>query len=372
MRVCFISSEAFIGRRGGFGKLVKAISRELTKRGFDVWVITWRDPGMAEYMEVEGVKILSYPYTYTSHSAVRHLADYSRVIPLIRRVNADIYISIDCMIETYIAMKVASRAKHVIWVQDPFDEVDFELLSSVDPYYRFRKPEFEATRALYTLAYRRADLVMTQARYYIPKIAKLYRVDPGKVVYIPNPVEHIPDEVSITKAEDPTVCYLGRMDPQKRYWLFFELARSFPEIRFIAMGVPNELYRNLYEKIAERYRGLKNLEVKGFVSEEEKSKTLSKCWISCLPSVREGLPIAFLEALAHKTALLSTVNPDGYVSAFGYYAREIDELARGLQHLFKDGLWMRKGELGRNYVVGHHSLNEVVSSLEKHLEELKL
>jgi len=85
-------------------------------------------------------------------------------------------------------------------------------------------------------AYRRADLVMTQAKYYIPKIARLYRVDPGKVVYMPNPVERIPDEASIVKAEEPTVCYLARMDPQKRYWLFFELAKRFLEVRFIAMG----------------------------------------------------------------------------------------------------------------------------------------
>ena len=372
MRVGIISSETFVSRRGGFGKLVRMIGRELARRGFDVWVITWRDPGMDEYMEVDGVKILSYPYTYTSHSVFRHLADYSKVIPLIRRVNADVYISIDCMVETYIAMKVAPRAKHIIWVQDPFDEHDYKLLSSIDPYYKFNKPKFEATRALYTLAYRRADLILTQAKFYIPKIYKLYRVDPRNVVYLPNPVERIPDEASIVKAEEPTVCYLARMDPQKRYWLFFELARRFSEVKFIAMGAPNELYRRLYEKIVKKYVGLKNLEIKGFVNEEEKSRILSKCWILCLPSVREGLPIAFLEALAHKTALLSTVNPDGYVSAFGYYARGVDELAKGLQYLLEDSLWMRKGELGRNYVVRRHSLNEVVSSLEKRLEELKL
>jgi len=143
VRVCFISSEAFFGRRGGFGKLVRVIGGALAKWGFDIWVVTWRDPGMAEYMEVKGIKVLSYPYTYTSHSVLRYLIDYSKVVPLIRRVNADVYISIDCMVETYIAMKVMPKAKHVIWVQDPFDENDYRLLSSVDPYYRFSKPKFE-------------------------------------------------------------------------------------------------------------------------------------------------------------------------------------------------------------------------------------
>lgn len=48
-----------------------------------------------------------------------------------------------------------------------------------------------------------------------------------KLVYLPNLVEHTPDKDSIRKADEPIVCFLGCMDPQKRYWLFFELAKNF-------------------------------------------------------------------------------------------------------------------------------------------------
>jgi len=44
---------------------------------------------------------------------------------------------------------------------------------------------------------------------------------------------------------------------------------------------------------------------------------------------------AFLEALAHKLALLSTVNPDNIVKSFGYYARRGD-LSKGLKRLLED------------------------------------
>jgi len=40
MRICFITSEVFVDRRGGFGKLVRIIGRELARRGFDVYAIT--------------------------------------------------------------------------------------------------------------------------------------------------------------------------------------------------------------------------------------------------------------------------------------------------------------------------------------------
>ena len=71
------------------------------------------------------------------------------------------------------------------------------------------------------------------------------------------------------------------------------------------MGKPNILYEDKYRNVVSKYVGLPNLEIKGFVSEEEKGRMLNKCWIVVLPSIREGLPIAMLEALAHKCALLS-------------------------------------------------------------------
>jgi hypothetical protein len=41
---------------------------------------------------------------------------------------------------------------------------------------------------------KRADLVLMQAKYYVPKIARLYRNDPRKVKCLPNPVELVPNE----------------------------------------------------------------------------------------------------------------------------------------------------------------------------------
>ena len=212
-------------------------------------------------------------------------------------------------------------------------------------------------------------MVLTQAKYYVPKIARLYHINPDKVVYLPNPVEHIPDESSINKSKEPTVCFLGRMDPQKRYWLFFELAKNFPDVEFIAVGKPNPLYEELYRQIVEKYRGLKKLKITGFVSEEEKSRILSKSWILCLPSVREGLPIAFLEALAHKCALLSSVNSDGLVEKFGYYV-ESEDFSCGIRGLMNSGMWREKGEAGYHYVKQFHHLDGVIDRLIEELEEI--
>jgi len=368
MRVCFITSEVFLGRRrGGFGRLVRVVGRELVKRSFNVSVICWRGPGEDPVVELDGMEILSYPYDFTAHSSLKHLIGYRKVIPLIKKADADVYLSIDCMVETYLAQKVMSDRKHVIWVQDPFDWDDYKLLGSIDPNYRINKLKFWATIKLYERAYKRADLILTQAKYYIPKIARLYHVNPDKVIYLPNPVEHIPDASSINKSKEPTVCFLGRMDPQKRYWLFFELAKNFPNIEFVAVGKPNILYEELYKRIVERYRGLKNLRITGFVGEKEKSKILSRSWILCLPSIREGLPIAFLEALAHKCALLSSVNPDNLVTMFGYHTKN-DDFNEGVKKLLGDNLWREKGEAGYRYVSRVHSIDKITDKLLEVIE----
>jgi len=61
MRICSITSEVFVGRRGGFGKLVRVVGRELAKRGFDVYAITWAEHGMRKFIKVDGVKVFKLP-----------------------------------------------------------------------------------------------------------------------------------------------------------------------------------------------------------------------------------------------------------------------------------------------------------------------
>ncbi|WP_069807889.1 glycosyltransferase family 4 protein [Vulcanisaeta thermophila] len=368
MRVAFIVSESFTERRhGGFGWLVRLVGGELVRRGFEVYVLAWRDPDYPREYSVGGVKVITYDYHFETKSVFRHLRDYWGALRVIRDVSADVYVSIEAMVETLIAELVRRGSAHVIWAQDPFDWRDYELMASVDPYYRISRVRFLANRVLFGTAYRMADLVLTQAMFYIEKLRRLYGLDPKRIHYLPNPVHPIPEEKSIVKSSEPLICYLARMDPQKRYWLFFELARRFPNLRFVAMGKPGVLYEGRYREVISRYGDLKNLEILGFVPEERKREILDKCWVLVLPSIREGLPIAMLEALAHKVALLSSVNPDGLTERFGYWAKE-DDFSKGLEYLLKNDRWRALGEKGYAYVRENHELNRVMDELTYYLE----
>jgi len=339
-------------------------------------VICWRGPGEDSVMELDGMKILSYPYDLTTHSSLKHAIDYAKVIPLIRKANADVYISIDCMVETYIAQKIMPNSKHIIWVQDPFpyEKQDYVTLAKVDPLYklhRFNLLKFGLTLSLCREAYKRADIILTQALYfYHYKLKRLFRIDRNKVIYLPNPVEYIPSEKSIRKSEKPLLCFLGRLDPVKRYWIVLGLAKEFPEIEFLIIGSPSlPIYEKLYRNIVKKYRVPDNLRLLGFLDGKEKTEVLSRSWILILPSIREALPLVFLEALAHKCALLSSVNPDGLTRRFGYWAQK-DDFAKGLEWLLENNRWKILGEEGYKYVRENHNLEKIINELISQLKNL--
>jgi glycosyltransferase involved in cell wall biosynthesis len=181
--------------------------------------------------------------------------------------------------------------------------------------------------------------------------------------FLPSPVRA--PEVPLLKAERPTVCYIGRWDRRKRPEAFFELARSFPGVRFIAIGQARTGART--DALRRRYAGVPNLEMPGFLdqfSSTEFQQLLSQSWILVNTALREGLPRSFLEAAYFKCAILSRVDPDGFASRFGRRV-ENDDFAEGLQSLLEQDHWRERGEAAHAYVSSKYGVEQSVS---QHLE----
>src|SRR6202011_2592445 len=132
--------------------------------------------------------------------------------------------------------------------------------------------------------------------------------------------------------------------------LFFELARAFPHVRFLAAGKSRD---PAYEKaLRDQYGKLANVEVLGFIDQfrgAELSRLLGRSWILVNTAAREGLPNAFIEAAAHGCAILSATDPDEFGSRFGHHALD-DDFVRGLASLLEENRWRQLGEAGQDYV----------------------
>jgi len=363
MRVCLIATEIFAhGIYGGFGALTRKIARGLSNKGIEVYVVMPRQPGQKPVEQLDNFTVISYPGGL--YTGLRSSIHYKSIFQLIQ---ADIYHSEEPSIGTFLAQQAIPQKKHVVTFQDPrtmedrkreWREAGSSGISLLKREIIFRVSYFNIKRAI-----RRANALFCQAWYAIPKAIRIYGLTKSPK-FLPNPVE-IPER-SIKKADEPTVCFLGRWDPRKRPEIFFELAKRFPRVKFIAMGACQPHFAERDRLLRERYKNVPNLIMRGWVFEEEKSKILEKCWILINTSWRECLPVSYLEACAHKCAILSHENPDDFAKNFGYWAKkgDIEDFAEGLRFLL-GGKWKELGEKGRRYVSRVHEFNKVI---DKHIE----
>jgi len=339
MRVCVVCAEFYgWGASGGYGFATRSIGRELVKRGIEVFAVVPQPRGKKETeLTIDGIRIRSY-----SRSAMWRAAD------VFRSCDADIYHSQEPSLATYIAAMTMPKRKHIITARYP------RMLG--DWLVEFRSPTTNKLQVLLTCLYyenflvhfalHRADSICCPTEFLLPKVKKKYRLDTDPLV-LPTPVQ-FPTE--FRKSENPTVCYVGRLDRRKRPELFLDLTVKFPTVQFIAAGASQDSSYALW--LRERYMHAPNLEVLGFVDQfagKGLSAVFGKSWILVNTSTREGLPNTFIEACAHGCAILSEVDSDGFASRFGTVVSRGD-FARGLEHLLAGDRWRERGQRGYEYV----------------------
>ena len=312
--------------------------------------------------ELDGVKVYGYPsYPYAPYG-LRSILSRISSVEYYRRADADVYHSQAVSYNTLVAQSAAPDRCHAITFQDPYDLHEWNRISKVDPRYRLTaafRVRLAVENSTLARACRKADSLSSQAKYLIPKAERLFRLD-RNVSHLPNPVD-VPKR-RMRKAPTPTVCFLARWDPQKRVELFFNLARRFPDVHFIAMGRSHDPAADV--RLREAAKGIPNLTCTGFVSEEEKSQILERSWALVNTSAREALPVSFLEALAHETPIISGEDPDGLTTAFGYPVNR-EKYAQSLKAMLSDEVREERGAFGREYVEEVHEVGKVV---DRHVE----
>jgi glycosyltransferase involved in cell wall biosynthesis len=353
MKVCLICVEIFAwGKYGGFGRATRTIGRELAARGIEVTAVVPRRGAQKAIEDLDGISVYGFP-----------LRSPWRAAPLLREIDADIYHSCEPSLSTFYAQRVAPHRKHIVTVRDPRDAHDWWL--------EFVKPSLSHAQVLANYLYetnplaryavKRADAVFATSPDLVAKVARIYRGG-RPPEFLPTPFE-FPE--ALAKSVKPRVCYVARLDRRKRPELFLELAGQFPEIEFIAVGGSRD--RGWEASLRRRYGHLPNLEMTGFVDQFASPRLfeiLGTSWIMVNTATREGLPNAFIEALAHRCALLSAVNTASLATRFGYHAASGD-FATGLRWLLENERWRQLGEDGRSWAREHFATRHAI---DRHIE----
>ncbi|MCG8369878.1 MAG: glycosyltransferase family 4 protein [Proteobacteria bacterium] len=338
-RVCIVTSIFHgFGKIGGFGAMAKSLAMVLGEAGYDVVVVAPRRKGQAAVTEVAGFTVLGL--------SMRRLIDPR----LYRRLGAQIYHSQSPNLMSAAAMLGARQARHVITCRDPRSLRDWWIEirdATLRRKLRNLALMFFEEGPLVTWAIRRADCVAFAARFLEEKITRMYK--PGKpLTFLPN-IEDVPESVS-EKSGRPTVCFVARLDRRKRPEMFLDLAREFPDVRFLMIGVAEDAARQ--QRLEELARDIPNLEAPGYVDkfdDEDFYGIYDGSWVFVNTASREAHPLTFFEAAGRGCAILSYVNPDDFASRFGYWAAD-EDFARGLRELLDNDNWRERGRLGHAYV----------------------
>jgi glycosyltransferase involved in cell wall biosynthesis len=350
MKICLICTEIFAwGKYGGFGRATRTIGRELVNRGIEVYAVVPRRNDQKDFEILDGIKVCGF-HKYNPFSAIKIFTD----------IKADLYHSEEPSLLTYLAAKAMPAKIHLVTSRDPRNLSDWmqELRYPSDNIFQVFGNFLFENNFLVSHAVRKADRVFCTANYLEDKVKRKYHLK-EKVEFLPTPIE-VPQK-EIIKSDFPMVCFIARFDRRKRPEMFFKLAQSFPEMKFIAVGMSrNKSYEQYLRK---KYSHLKNLDIKGFINQFETetiSSILEKSWILVSTAKREGLPNSFLEAMANNCAILSSVNPENVTQKFGYYVKDGNYI-RGLRILLESDKWREKGELGRYYVSENYEMHKTIS-----------
>jgi glycosyltransferase involved in cell wall biosynthesis len=221
------------------------------------------------------------------------------------------------------------------------------------------------------------EILAISAPSLASKISSAYGVTPSaELITLPYPLS---DDITCrrTRSATPKLTLLGRLDPIKRPWIFIELAKRFPDLAFIVIGVPNHSGTGMWTP---KYLP-NNVVMLGHVDGNEKYSILCESWALISASIHEGLPISFVEALYCGVPLISSQNPDFVATRFGRYVGRWDGAGLEAIAVFSDAIrdllddparWAQTGAAGRAWARKNHGEGAFLASFERICEALGL
>ena len=356
LHVCLLCMELFgFGSTGGFGRATRMIGRELARRGHGVTIVTRQSPALGRSAHRFHAGGHARAHVFAA-PAIFFLAIY-------RDCNADVYHSQDASLATLLAMRAMPEARHVVTFRAPLNQEDVRIDRRFgETGWRGQLMHYlQIDNPLVHRAVRRTPHRYVAASGIAAKAMAVFGLDEPPAL-LPTPVAM---PATVEKATRPTVCFVGRWHAIKQPEHFLDLAEACPDIDFIAVGGAPQIARDA--ALRARYGHLRNLTMPGIIdqfSSNALSEILARSWVVVNTSLREALPTTFIEAAAHRCAILSYLDSDGFASRFGLVSRP-GELAQSLRELLQNERWRRCGEAAYEHVRGTFSVD---AAIDRHIQ----
>ena len=303
--------------------------------------------------------------------------DEERVKEWLERQNYDLFLSIELTWPSYEILKLVDHKKLVLWIQDPrppslWDEKRKSMTTIQDPCVC----DPLVSNLVNEMFYQGRVKFISQGNSLNKRAFELYNLpENAPVQLLPNPVEIDYKYKFDIHQKKKQVVFLGRLEAQKRAWLFCEVAKHIPEYEFYVLG---KFFRHEEEnkKPLEPYlsENIPNLHLMGHLEGEEKEKILRESRILLNTSIWEGIPISWLECLQYGTLPVSCLDNENLPSRFGAFTGEIfgdgyadvEKFIPAIRELMEnDDLYTQKALAAIDYTRKNHNIKKFQKNLRK-------
>ena len=192
-------------------------------------------------------------------------------------------------------------------------------------------------------------------------------------VFIPNGVNRpIIREPKIIKEKygldkDNYILFLARIVPEKGLYYLIDAYNNIRTDKKLVIAGGASHTNEYLEKIKEKARQNKNIIMTGFVQGEELEELYSNCYIYCLPSDIEGMPISLLEAMSYgKNCLISNIEENVQVcedNALTFEKSNVVDLTNKLKDALKSKNRKKSEEL-QDYILSKYNWIDVTDMTE--------
>jgi len=330
LEICFVSQNIYplLNKNSntdfiGGAELQQAfIGHELAKRGHLISYITLNQ-GQSEIEDIGRFKVIS---TFKPNEGLPILRFfYPRLYKIwkaLYKSDADIYY-VRCagFILALVVFYAHLNNRKVVYC-GAYD-TDFDPGKIRLPYTR--------DKFMYFWGLKRCDAIIVQNKVQQKTLQENFNLQ-GDIVH--NGFSKVKKRQAATKQ----ILWVATILPRKNPHLFIELAKRFPNEKFVMIG--GNFYRDqkFKQDVMKHAENVPNLEFKGYLPFDELTKEFMKAKLFVSTSQYEGFPNTFLQAWSNGIPVISFVDPDDLIkeNQLGLVVKDIEELAQKVKECLEN------------------------------------
>jgi len=357
---------------GGYGFLArKYVAKYIPDENIQIDVLLERQKGLKKATCEKVDDVLVYRLPHKEKRAKKWL----------KKQKYDLFLSIEMTYPSWEIAKLVPDKKLLLWIQDPRPQSIWEQ----------KRSTMSVIKDPCVCSSKTSDFIKNQTdKNLVRYISQGYTLNPlAKALYnFPEntPIQYLPNPIELDYSynfdlakKKKQVIFLGRLEAQKRAWMFCEVAKRMPEYEFFVMGKFHRDEEN-NKKPLEPYlnNDIPNLHFTGHLDGEEKEKLIRESRILLNTSIWEGIPISWLEALQYGTSIVSCLDNEHLPSRFGAYVGEIlgdgldkvDLFIPAIKELMEnDELYFAKATQAIEYIRKTHNVEKFVEDFKEVINE---